>query len=61
MKFERTRLRYAAKAVDLGLYLALAEVGDDATRVIVDKYIGSLCEGHSFHKRVSFLWPGFVP
>jgi hypothetical protein len=53
-KLERTRLRCAGDAVDLGLHLALAKVGDDATCVIVDKYICSLFKGHSFHKRIDF-------
>jgi hypothetical protein len=61
MKLERTRLRCAGNAVDLGLHLALAKVGDDATRVIVDKYIGSLCRGHLFHKRVGFYgWDSYL-
>ncbi len=61
MKLERTWLRCAANAVDLGLHLALAKVGDDATRVIIDKYIGSLCRGHSFHARVGFYgWDSYL-
>ena len=60
MKLERTRLRRAGDAVDLGLHLALAKVGDDATRVIVDKYIGGLCMAFSSHDG-RFLRLGFVP
>ena len=30
----------------------MAKVGDHATSVIVDKYVGSLCRGHSFHVRI---------
>ena len=54
IKLERTRLRCAGDAVDFGLHLTLAKVGDDATRVIVNKYICSLCMGSLFHNWVNF-------
>ena len=58
---ERTRLRGAANPVDLGLHLALTKVGNNATRVIVDKYIGSLWIGQSFHTRIGFYgWDSYL-
>ena len=54
IKLERTRLWGAANAVDLGLHFALAKVRNDATRVIVDKYIGGLCMEYSVHTRFRF-------
>ena len=39
MNLKRTRLRCTGDAVDLRLHLALAKVGDDATCIIVYKYI----------------------
>jgi hypothetical protein len=61
IKLERTRLRGAANAIDLGLDLALTKVGDDATSVIVDKYIGGLCMGHSVHTRIGFYgWDSYL-
>jgi hypothetical protein len=58
---ERTRLRGAANTVDLGLHLALAKVGNDTTRVIVDKYIGGLCMCHSVHTTVGFYgWDSYL-
>ena len=61
IKLERTRLRGAANAVDLGLHFALTKVGNDATRVIVDKYIGGLCTENSVHTRVGFYgWDSYL-
>ena len=58
---ERTRLRGTANPVDLGLHLALTKVGNNATRVIVDKYIGSLWIGQSFHTRIGFYgWDSYL-
>jgi hypothetical protein len=44
--------------LDLGLHLALAKVGDDATGIIVDENVGSLCRGHLRFNEVRFLQRG---